>query len=172
VTWLKLSDDFSDELARFGLSDAAFRTHTEALGWVMRRETGGEITERDVLRFAESTHAVAAIRELCDLGLWQRIPGGYTVRHHMEHQTEPAVLAARRSSDAVRQRRVRHKRAGLTVPDGTPQGQSNGVSHGVTSRVTLDGSGLVGSGTPTPLLDEPQDRDPWSQSDAPAVITR
>ncbi len=168
MTWLKLSDDYADELARFDLSDAAFRTHTEALGWVMRRETGGEITERDVLRFAESTHAVAAIRELCDLGLWQRIPGGYVVRHHMEHQTEPAVLAARRASDAVRQRRVRHKKAGLTDPD---QGQSHGVSNGVTSRVTLDGSGLDGSGNPTPLVKEQQGLDPWAISD-PVVVGR
>ena len=151
MTWLKLSDDYGDDLARFNLSDAAFRTHTEALGWVMRRENGGCLTERDVLRFAETEFPSVAVQELCDLGLWEKTPDGYMVRHHMEHQPEPAVLAARRVADATRQQRLRNKRAGLTeVADQVDQ--SHGVTHGVAQRVTRVGSGRVGTGNPTPLV--------------------
>ncbi len=44
--WLKLSDDFGVDCARVGLSDAAFRTHTEALLWIMSRENGPMIDSR------------------------------------------------------------------------------------------------------------------------------
>jgi len=113
VTWLKLSDDYHDELGRIRVSDAAYRTHTEALGWVMRRETGGALSAQDVRRFAESPNADQAVDELCDAGLWQRTDTGYLVRFHMEHQPEVEVLAARRESNAERQRRARRKAAGL-----------------------------------------------------------
>jgi hypothetical protein len=164
MTWLKLSDDYADELARFGLSDAAFRTHTEALGWVMRRETGGQITDRDVSRFAESRDVSRAIPDLCDLGLWERTPGGYTVRHHMEHQPEPDVLAARRTATAKRVQRHRRKAAGL-APEENPSPSRNGVSE----RVTRDGTGRDGTGNSTPLIKERQEpdhgvMDPWVAS--------
>ena len=152
MTWLKLSDDYADELARFGLSDAAFRTHTEALGWVMRRETGGRLTDRDVSRFAESREVTRAVADLCDLGLWERTPGGYLVRHHMEHQPEPDLIRRRREAGQARVRKHRRKAAGL--PEDTD-------GNGVTERVTRDGSGLVGTGNPTPHLEE-QPAGPWT----------
>ncbi len=62
MTWAKLSDSFGDEVA--GLSDAAFRTHVEALLWTMRRETDGHLAERDVRRFAETADPAAAVQEL------------------------------------------------------------------------------------------------------------
>ncbi len=114
MTWLKISDDFGDDCARGGLSDSAFRTHVEGLIWTMRRETGGQLSERDVARFAESTQAPAAVRELCDTGFWQRTPDGYQLRHAMEHQPDPEVLSARREATARRVTRHRRKAAGLT----------------------------------------------------------
>jgi len=72
VTWLKLSDDFHDQCA--ALSDAAYRTHVEALGWVMRRETGGSLSRRDVLRCIETEDPDAAIEELLAGGFWKRVP--------------------------------------------------------------------------------------------------
>lgn len=68
MTWTKLSDDFGDSCA--GLSDAAFRSHVEALIWTMRREGGGYIASRDVKRFAESPHAEMAVAELVACGWW------------------------------------------------------------------------------------------------------
>jgi hypothetical protein len=114
VTWAKLSDSFGDEVA--GLSDAAFRTHVEALLWAMRRETDGHLAERDVRRFAETADPAAAVQELLAHGLWAREQGGYVVLHHMEHQPEREVIAARRAAAAERQSRKRRKDAGLEVP--------------------------------------------------------
>jgi hypothetical protein len=111
LTWTKLSDDFGDQCA--DLSDAAFRTHVEGLLWVMRRETGGRLTHRDLRRFAESEDAVGAAAELVALGWWTTHAHGFTVVHHIEHQPEPDVLLARREADAARQRRRRRKAAKL-----------------------------------------------------------
>lgn len=111
MTWTKLSDDFGDECA--DLSDAAFRTHTEGLLWTMRRETGGAVTTRDVSRFAESADWREAVTELVTRGFWDQYDNGFLIQHHMQHQPEVEVLAARRRNDAERQRRKRRKAAGL-----------------------------------------------------------
>jgi hypothetical protein len=111
VTWTKLGDEYGDDCR--DLSDAAFRTHTEALIWTMRRETGGHITARDVTRFAESPHAEMSVSELVNCGWWSVEGQGYRIHHHMEHQPEPDLLAKRREMTADRVRRHRRKKAGL-----------------------------------------------------------
>lgn len=111
MTWTKLSDDFSDDCR--ALSDAAFRTHTEALIWSMRRETGGYLEAREVRRFAESPHADAAVDELIACGWWSIERQGYRINHHMEHQPEPDLIATRRALTADRVKRHRRKKAGL-----------------------------------------------------------
>jgi hypothetical protein len=113
MSWVKLSDDFADDCARHGLSDAAVRTHMEGLLWTMRRETGGDVLAREVRRFAETPNPAAAIAELVTVGFWEKTEGGYLIVHHMEHQPEPDVIAQRRANAAERQRRWRRKLAGL-----------------------------------------------------------
>jgi len=117
MTWTKLSDDFADQCARAGLSDAAFRTHVEGLTWAMRRETGGYLDHLDIRKAIETPNAAAAIAELLAVGYWQHSGTGYLVRHHMEHQPEPDVIAKRRELTAERARRLRRKKAGM---DGEP----------------------------------------------------
>jgi hypothetical protein len=112
---LKKSDDFADDCARAGLSDAAYRTHDEGLLWVMRRETGGWLDRLDLRRFAETRDPDAAVAELVAAGFWQPSGDGWLVIHGMEHQPELEVLAARRKAAAERQRRKRAKAAGLDV---------------------------------------------------------
>lgn len=114
MTWLKLSDDFSDECAE--LSDAAYRSHVEALGWCMRRETGGLLTKRDIRRCLETEDPWAAVDELLEAGFWVREGESYRIVHHINHQPEPDVLARRRERAAERQRKQRRKQAGLSDP--------------------------------------------------------
>lgn len=137
MTWTKLSDDFAVD-ARV-LSDAAFRTHVEGLLWAMARETGGYVDGRDVKRFAETDQRDDAVQELVDHGFWRRVPDGFQIAHHMQHQPEPEVLAARRASDAERQARRRRKAAGLADP--TPL-----VSRRDSPRDDPRDPGRVGSG--------------------------
>jgi hypothetical protein len=138
MTWTKISDNFAEQCA--DLSDAAFRTHVEGLIWAMKRESGGMMTKRDVDRLAESEHAHEAVAELVERRFWTQLDNGYRIEHHMEHQPEPDVIAARRSLDAERQRRARRKKVGL---DSTPSRRD------VTRDETRDhprDPGRVGSG--------------------------
>jgi len=167
VTWTKLSDDFPEQCR--DLSSDAFRVHVEALIWVMRRETGGVLTARDLRRALEVDDYGPAVAELMAAGLWVVIPEGYRIVHHMEHQPEPEVIAKRREATADRVRRKRLKDAGIdpdtgeALPPRTPRKQggkstetaaadtSNGVTDGVTTcvttRVTRDGTGRDGQGS-------------------------
>jgi hypothetical protein len=113
MTWAKLSDDFGDECARAGLSDAAFRLHVEGLVWTMRRETGGYIDQRDISRFAETANPALALAELLAVGFWLKDGTGYRLVRHMEHQPEPDLIAARRKKTTERVRRHRRRQAGL-----------------------------------------------------------
>ncbi|WP_375476992.1 hypothetical protein [uncultured Jatrophihabitans sp.] len=108
MTWLKLSDDFADDLARGHVSDRAFRTHVEGLLWTMRRETDGLIDAQDVRRFAEATDPDAAIVELVSLGHWQALAdGSWQIVHHMNHQPDAATIEKRRNANAERQKLYR-----------------------------------------------------------------
>lgn len=111
MTWAKLSDDYPVQTAP--LSDAAFRTHTEALCWTMLRETGGRISDREVQRFAETQDPEKAVEELVRRAFWKVDGGGYLIVHHMEHQPEPDLIAKRRQNGAERARKHRRKLAGL-----------------------------------------------------------
>lgn len=108
VTWTKLSDDFGDECA--ALSDAAFRTHVEGLLWVMRRETGGALTPRDVRRFAETTNPLDAIAELVGADLWRETTTGWHIVHGMNHQPTPEEVQARKAQAAARSKAYRARR--------------------------------------------------------------
>jgi len=94
----------------------------------------------DVKRFAESEHRHEAVAELVKLGHWTQLDNGYHIEHHMEHQVEPEVIAARRVNNAERQRRARHKAAGLDI---SPSRRA--VTRDKARDATRD-PGLVGSG--------------------------
>lgn len=119
MVWVKLNDTYGDDCAR--LSDAAFRTHTEGLGWTMRRLTEGRISERDLRRFAETADPDAAVAELLKNGWWETCPDGdgWVVVHDMDVQRSPDQVEADRSASAERQRRWReaHMRKPRPKPD-------------------------------------------------------
>lgn len=114
MTWLKIGDEFVDDCAAAGLSDGAFRLHVEGLSWVMRRETGGALSARDVRRISDSADPESALRELLDCGFWSATEdGGYVINHHMKLQPEPDEIALTRKKSAERQRKSRRRRLGL-----------------------------------------------------------
>ena len=117
MTWTKLSDDFPEDCARVGLSDAAVRTHLEGLVWAMRRENDGRLFTRDLARLADTSDPAAAADELVAVGFWTQLPDGWQIEHQMDLQVESEVIMSRRKANAERQRRKRLKAAGLPDPD-------------------------------------------------------
>lgn len=89
MTWLKLGDEYPDDCAEVGLSDAAFRLHTEGLSWVMKRETDGLIRRHELHRLnAVQGDTDDALKELVGHGFWVEVddPAGWLVLHQMKHQ--------------------------------------------------------------------------------------
>jgi hypothetical protein len=120
VTWLKLSDDFRKDCRRAKISADAFRLHVEGLNFAMDDENGGLFDEDDILSFSRADKPLVRAQELEDCGFWQRIgETTWQILHHMEHQPDVEVLAARRSADAERQARKRRKSAGLPTESGS-----------------------------------------------------
>ena len=107
MVWAKLNDTYGDDCA--DLSDAAFRTHTEGLGWTMRRVTEGRITERDLRRFAETADPDAAVAELVKTTWWEEHPSGdgWLIVRDMGYQRTKEQIEADRAATADRQRRWR-----------------------------------------------------------------
>lgn len=161
MTWLKLSDDYSDMLDE--LSDAAYRTHTEALNLAMKRERGPILPKPLLLRHMNSARAVEAIAELLDAGMWVDLGPAYRVLFGMEHQPEPDVIAARKLNDAERQRRRRRKLAGLSDPDPSRRDTPRDVTPDVRADYPRD-PGRVGSGLEKHQLGQEQERAPSSRS--------
>lgn len=113
MTWTKIGDEYSD-WAR-GLSDAAFRTHTEALIWSNRRGLDLIISGRDLHRFAETMDPAAAVAELVASGWWEELPHGlawYIGCHFPDWQVEKCVLEQRRKLHNQRQRKYSRHRLG------------------------------------------------------------
>ncbi len=85
MTWCKLGDEFWDDCANEGLSDAAVRTHAEAIGWIYRIEqTELFIPKNLVRRFAGSPHWETGIQELLRVGWWAEDSTSYVVVHHAD----------------------------------------------------------------------------------------
>jgi hypothetical protein len=111
VTWTKLGDEYSDAAA--DLSDAAFRTHVEALGWSNRRLLDLVIPKRALRRFAETADPDVAVRELIAAGWWEDRGDGWWIGCRFpEWQVERSVIEQRRTDTAARVRRHRMHKAG------------------------------------------------------------
>lgn len=111
MTWTKLGEEFGDAARK--LSDAAFRTHVEALMWSNRRLLDLVIDPDDIRRFAETKRPEEAIAELVDAGWWRDHGDGWFIGCKFEDwQLESTVVEVRREQTALRQRRHRMHAAG------------------------------------------------------------
>jgi len=105
VTWTKLGAEFADETLE--LSDAAFRTHVEALLYSNAGLLDLLVRKRDVRRFASTDDADTAVKELVDAGWWSdrgdawyvgcRFPDWQRDRSQVLHRREQLALAQMRA---------------------------------------------------------------------------
>jgi hypothetical protein len=145
--WLKLSDDFADDLYRDQLSDSAFRTHVEGLAWSCRHLLDGRLPRRSLMRFAFSDDPEAAAAELVAAGYWQQDADAWLIVHHIEHQADRDAVLRRRRVDAQRQARNREKRLQQAESRSESDRESRRDTHCDDPRDPgRVGTGLAGSG--------------------------
>lgn len=119
MTWTKFGAEFFDDCANHGLSDAAVRTHAEAIGWLYTVESVDlTIAKNVVRRFAGSENYADGIRDLLAVEFWCMQGAKYQVVHHADVIRQSlAAQQKKRSRDKQAQRDYR-KRQGLSVvPD-------------------------------------------------------
>lgn len=107
-TFIKLADDFDENLKIVGLSDAAFRLFVSGLCYCARNLTDGRIPKPAANRLLGKGINGAA-KALLAAGLWENHGDAYVVHDYLEHQRSRAQIEEERRSSRERQRRHRAK---------------------------------------------------------------
>jgi hypothetical protein len=117
VTYAKFGSEFPDYLAAAGLSDAAFRTHAEAIMWVYHVEAWDLRLPKHMLRrIAGSTDSEAAVKELIAADYWADDGGAWVIRHHGNVILGSlSAQAAKRERDRKAQQRHRERQRAVSA---------------------------------------------------------
>jgi hypothetical protein len=152
MTWTKLGDEFAHDARR--LSDAAVRTHLDAVIWSNLHGLDLLVPVADLPRLAYSPEAGAAASELTAAGWWEDRGDHWYLAYRAEWQPTHEQVRERRERDAERKRRAR----GVAVmPDVARDGRRE--SAGTSARTSGVSPGRVGSGAthpPDPTTDQGQ----------------
>lgn len=125
MTWTKQSDDFADDC--WGLSDAAFRLHSEGLIWSNRKLLDCRIPKEDLRRFKRPE----AVTELLETGWWAEEGEVYVIRHHAGYQRRREDVLAQQAANLANGRRggrPRKHRETEPVTDSPTQSETQSVS--------------------------------------------
>jgi hypothetical protein len=113
MTWRKTGIEFDDQCADVDLSDHAYRTHMEAIGYIYKTRADDCLVNKGALRrFATSDKAREGIKELIDHGFWRDRSTHYEVVHHADVIAESlAAQAAKKERDRNAQKAARERKA-------------------------------------------------------------
>ena len=140
MMWSKFGTEYSDELADAALTDAAFRTHTEALMFLYRIESRDlRIRKHIIKRFAGSGEWDAAVRELVAKKFWREDGLDYIVVQHSSVYRQ-SVAAQRDKRERDKKAQQEHRNREKAARDGSEGGTAKGpsVSDDVSADVSTD----------------------------------
>ena len=103
MTWVKIDDGFHDHPKIEALSSDAYRAFIGGLCYCARFLTDGHIPPARVKQLGRT----AAVRELEQVGLWDRNGDGVHVHDYLEYQPSSAAILAKRAAESARKRRGR-----------------------------------------------------------------
>jgi hypothetical protein len=110
VTYAKFGSEFPDSLAAAGLSDAAFRTHAEAIMWVYHVEAWDLRVPKHMLRrIVSSSEWETAVKDLVAAGYWTDGGAAWVIRHHAQVIISSLIAQARKRE---RDRRAQQNKRG------------------------------------------------------------
>lgn len=159
MTWTKTGAEFASDAANVDLTDAAFRTHFEAIEWLYRVERMDcHVPGKLVRRIAGSEDHEAAVQQLLDVGFWRRCGDDFEVIHHGDVIRQSlAWQLKKREQDKARQRKRRRR---LAAEESADISTDNGadVSADVTRDVMRDPVRDVAETQSVSLTDLSQDR--------------
>lgn len=154
MTWTKFGAEFFDQCADAGLTDAAVRTHCEAIGWLYHINRPNvrdlSIPPRALRRFANSEDYEAGVAQLVRVEFWRDEGEQYVLVHHAD--VVRSSLAAQRAKLDRDRRAQQNRRARPKVKP------SESVSADVSDDVSGDADSQTGS-TLTHSLSESRSKD-------------
>lgn len=164
--WFKVDDSFFSNPKTAMLSDGATALWLRSGSWSAQQLTGGFIPARMVPMFRGSDDSV---RELCDVGLWERDDerDGYWFHDWSDYQPdgeEVDALRRKRSEAGKRGANSRWKRK--TVDENGKNGKTDGKCHGkpMANAWQTDGKSMANScPVPVPVPDK-KEKEEYSSS--------
>jgi hypothetical protein len=117
MTWPKFGTEFPDDCAEADLSDAAYRTHAEAIIYLYGQENFALTVKKSTMRrWAGSKHAEQAAAELVAKGFWRDGAAQWTVVHHANVIRQSlAAQQLKRERDKKAQEKFRNKASDISA---------------------------------------------------------
>lgn len=117
MTWVRMDDHYPSHPKVLEVGPLAAWLNVCAWGYTARYSTDGFIPERQVPLLADVPSPLELAGRLVEVGLWERVNGGYAVHDYLDYNPSAKEVKARRLAGAKRQAEWR---------------ASHGASNGVT----------------------------------------
>lgn len=169
--WFKVDDSFFSNPKTAMLSDGATALWLRSGSWSARQLTGGFVPARMVPMFRGSDDSV---RELCDVGLWERDDerDGYWFHDWSDYQPDgEEVDALRRKRSEAGKRGADRRWKRKTVDENGKNGKTDGKCHGklMANAWQTDGKSMANScPVPVPVPDK-KDEEEYSSSSSKEI---
>lgn len=164
--WFKVDDSFFSNPKTAMLSDGATALWLRSGSWSAQQLTGGFIPARMVPMFRGSDDSV---RELCEVGLWERddVRDGYWFHDWSDYQPDvEEVDALRRKRSEAGKRGADRRWKRKTVDENGKNGKTDGKCHGkpMANAWQTDGKSMANScPVPVPVPDK-KEKEEYSSS--------
>lgn len=164
--WFKVDDSFFSNPKTAMLSDGATALWLRSGSWSAQQLTGGFVPARMVPMFRGSDDSV---RELCDVGLWERDDerDGYWFHDWSDYQPDgEEVDALRRKRSEAGKRGADRRWSRKTVDENGKNGKTDGKCHGkpMANAWQTDGKSMANScPVPVPVPDK-KEKEEYSSS--------
>lgn len=158
MPWVRFDDQFTVHRKVRGLTDSAFRLHTEGIFWCARNLTNGFVAAEDLHALATARRPAKTVPELVSRGNWheatsvcdsEKCPAhvdnrrhavsngvtGWLIHDYFEYQPTKARVLKDREANAGRQRKHRDQQKREEAESGS---ESNAVSNAVTPGVSTN----------------------------------
>lgn len=163
MTWRKTGEEFDNECAHVDLSNGAYRTHQEGIGYIY--SVGAmdcHIPKRRLPKVLNSPTFSEDVRELIDHGFWRDLGAAYEVVHHGDVIRGSLAAQAKKRDRDKRAQRAHRERQNST--DETPEVSAD-VSAYVSGDADRQTDKQLGAAVPTTcqhLFHPNREVDPWS----------
>lgn len=101
MPWVRFDDNYPTSRKVGGLSDAAFRLHTEAIFWCARELTDGRIAGDELKQVSGIARPDRHVAELVRRGLWAETDDGWEIHDYLKYQPSRAKVLADRDAKAA-----------------------------------------------------------------------